>query len=116
MRFDRFSFGTIRAGGTVYEHDVVLDRGRISKRHKGPSKRYQDRFGHTPLSAGEELPWKCARLVIGTGAYGALPVMDEVREEAERRGVELVTMPTREAIALLRDADDRTNAVLHVTC
>jgi hypothetical protein len=27
------------------------------------------------------IPWKCRRLVVGTGAYGDLPVMDEVKHE-----------------------------------
>ena len=44
--------------------------------------------------------------------------MDEaVIDEAHQRGVELVTMPTDEACALLADADmATTNAILHVTC
>jgi hypothetical protein len=62
---------------------IVIDRGRIRKRKKKPSKRFRDRFGHTPLSIEEEIPWKCRRLVIGTGT-GALPVMEEVNREAHR--------------------------------
>jgi len=31
--------------------------------------------------------------VIGTGAYGALPVMQQVRDEARRRKVDLVVLP-----------------------
>jgi len=95
---------------------VVIDRGRTRKRRKDASKRYRDSYGHTPLSADEEIPWHCGRLVIGTGAAGALPIMDAVEAEARRRDVELVTVPTKEAIDLLAiDATD-TNAVLHVTC
>jgi len=37
------------------------------------------------LSIKEDIPWKCSQLVIGTGAYGKLPVMPEVRDKAERR-------------------------------
>ena len=116
MRFDAYSFGSIRVDGVTYEHDVVIDRGRVSKRSKKPSKPFRDAYGHTPLSAAEPLPWSCRRLVIGTGAAGALPVMEEVAREAERRGVELVTLPTERAIELLREDDGGTNAVLHVTC
>ena len=78
MRFEGFSFGSIRIDGTTYEHDVVIDRGQIRKRNKKPSKKFRDTFGHTPLSMEEDIPWKCRRLVIGTGT-GALPVMDEVK-------------------------------------
>ena len=40
--------------------------------------------------------------MIGTGAYGRLPVMKEVKLEAERRHVELVIVPTSEAIFRFR--------------
>ena len=116
MRIDQFTFGSIRIDGETYERDVVIDRGTVRRRRKKPSKGLRERFGHTPLSVDEKLPWDCRRLVVGTGAYGALPVMDEVRAEAERRGVELVTLPTVEAIEALRVSSETTNAVLHLTC
>jgi len=115
MRFEAFSFGSIRIDGVTYDHDVIIDRGEIQKRKKKPSKKFCDKFGHTPLSAEERIPWKCRRLVIGTGA-GALPVMDEVKQEARRRNVELRILPTVEAIELLKAAGADTNAILHVTC
>jgi hypothetical protein len=116
MHFEDFAFGSIRIDGVTYEHDVVIDRGEVRKRHKKPSKKFRDRFGHTPLSADEQIPWACRHLVIGTGAHGALPVMEEVRREARRRGVELLVLPTAEAIAALQQNPEETNAVLHVTC
>ncbi len=61
---------------------------------KKPFKQFRDDFGHTPLSVEERIPWKCRQLVIGTGADGKLPVMDQVRREAERRKVKLVVLPT----------------------
>jgi len=38
MRFEKFSFGCIQIDGRIYEHDVIIDRGLIRKRHKKPSK------------------------------------------------------------------------------
>ena len=116
MRFEDFSFGSIRIDGVTYEFDVVVDHGEIRKRKKKASKQFRDDFGHTPLSAEEDLPWKCRRLVVGTGAYGRLPVMKEVKREAERREVELLVVPTAEAIKTLSKGAKETNAVLHVTC
>src|SRR5208283_4259191 len=58
---------------------------------------------------------KCRRLVVGTGE-GALPVMDEVRGEARRRKVELLTLPTEEAMELLNRRAENTNTILHVPC
>jgi hypothetical protein len=116
MRFGRFAFGSIEVDGKVYEHDLVIDRGSVRKRRKGPSKSLRARYGHTPLSPAEDIPWDCRRLIVGSGADGALPVMDDVVEEAERREVELVVLPTIRAIEELRQAQTDTNAILHVTC
>ena len=32
MDFGKFTFGSIKIDGEAYEHDVVIDRGRIRKR------------------------------------------------------------------------------------
>lgn len=110
-------FGTIVIDGTRYDHDVVVEGGVVRKRKKGPSREHRGRFGHTPLSADEELPWSKPRLVVGTGFSGRLPIMEEVGVAAAKAGVELETMPTAEACALLRKLDAaEVNAILHVTC
>jgi hypothetical protein len=115
MRFGAFSFGSLQIDDVVYDHDVVIDVGKVRKRKKKPSKKFQEQCGHTPLSAEEEMPSKCRRLAVGTGAYGRLPVMEDVKLEAVRRKVKLL-LPITEAIeALGRSAED-TNAILHVTC
>jgi hypothetical protein len=116
MHFEAFSFGSVRIDDSTYEHDVVIDRGKIRDRKKKPSKKFRDEFGHTPLSSAEDIPWKCHQLIIGTGAYGNLPVMKEVKREAKRRKVELVVVPTSEAIEILNGNPKATNAILHVTC
>ena len=92
MEFDAFSFGSIRIDGITYEHDVVIDGGEVRKRKKEPSKKLRDAFGHTPLSLEEKIPWKCRRLVVGTGAHGGLPVMKEVKREAKQRKIELIIL------------------------
>ena len=115
MKFEELSFGSIRIDGITYEHDVVIDGGHVRKRRKKPSKQFRGAFGHTPLSVEEEIPWKCRRLVIGTGG-GALPVMEEVKGEARRRKVKLLILPTAEAVEELKRESRETNAILHVTC
>jgi hypothetical protein len=116
MRFGRYAFGSIEVDGTTFDHDIVLDSDRIRERRKGPSKRLRAEHGHTPLSAAEDIPWGCRRLVVGSGASGSLPVTDDVIAEARLRGVELVILPTREAIQALADGSADTNAIIHVTC
>jgi hypothetical protein len=107
MRFENLSFGSIRIDGTTYENDVVIDRGKIRKRKKKPSKKFREEFGHTPLSAEEKIPWKCQRLVVGTGE-GGLPVMKDVKCEAKRRGIKLLVLPTVQAIKALEGLNEPT--------
>jgi hypothetical protein len=38
MKFGRYTFGSIEIDGVTYEHDVVIEGGRIRKRKKGPRK------------------------------------------------------------------------------
>jgi hypothetical protein len=116
MRLGRFKFGSIQIDGKSYAHDVVIDGGTIRKRKKKPSKAFRGADGHTPLSNAEDIPWACRRLIVGTGANGALPVMDDVMREAQARHVELVVFPTVQAIEELAKAGKDTNAILHVTC
>jgi hypothetical protein len=109
MDFGTLSFGSMTIDGIVYEHDVIIDRGKIRKRKKKPSKKFREQFGHTPVSVDEAIPWKCRHLVIGTGRYGSLPVMDQVKREARQRGVALLIVPTDEAIqALAAKSNDPT--------
>ena len=117
MKVRLLGFGSIEVDGRNYAHDIVIDGGQVRKRSKKPSKRYRDQFGHTPLSGDEELPWGGRRLIIGTGAYGSLPIMPHVLEEAARRDVDLTAVPTEDACRMIADLDGReVHAVLHVTC
>jgi hypothetical protein len=110
-------FGEIDIDGQRYENDVRIEAGQVHKRKKKPSKEYRDQYGHTPLSIQEAIPWRGPRLIIGTGAYGRLPIMPEVSDEASRRGIELIAVPTDEACRLIDDcADAEVNAILHITC
>jgi hypothetical protein len=117
MKAELIAFGQIRIEGERYDHDVVIDAGRVSRRHKGPSKGLRGHFGHTPLSMAEEIPWGGRRLIVGTGANGRLPIAPEVQAEAKRRGIEIEALPTRDACRLLADLRPKdVYAILHVTC
>ena len=55
-------FGRIVVTGTEYDHDVVVEAGRVRARDKRPSHSLKVRYGHTPLSAAEEIPATASRL------------------------------------------------------
>jgi hypothetical protein len=104
MRVSDHSFGSVRVDGVTYDHDLIIDRGKIRERNKAASRKYRGAYGHTPLSAEEDIPWRCRRLVIGTGADGALPIMRQVRDEARRRKIDLIILPTAAAAGVLTGA------------
>ena len=117
MQAKFISFGEISIDGRKYDYDVIIDGGRIRKRKKKPSKPYRERYGHTPLSIDESIPWGGKHLIIGTGAYGLLPIMTEIYDAAGERGVEITAVPTETACKLI-SAKKKGNvrAILHVTC
>jgi hypothetical protein len=117
MKAELVAFGELKIEGERYVRDVVIEGGEIRKRDKGPSKAIQGRARHTPLTAAEEIPWGGKRLIIGTGARGQLPIGASIGEEAQRRGIAVEALPTREACLLLADIDPSdVYAILHVTC
>ena len=117
MKAEVLGFGEIEVDGERYDHDIVIKAGEVKKRKKGDSKRFRDEYGHTPLSAEENIPWGGEQLVIGTGVYGKLRIMPAVEAEAKRRGIKLVAIPTEQACQLLGSLKRKdTFAVLHVTC
>lgn len=110
------SFGLVEIDGRRFDRDVVVEAGHVRRRKKKPSKAYRDRYGHTPLSPDEKIPWSASRLIVGTGASGQLPIVPELYQEAQRRGVEVVAVPTEEACRLLsRTGRREAAAVIHVT-
>ena len=110
-------FGQVEIEGQRCAHDVVIDAGRVTKRSKKPSKPYRQQYGHTPLSIAEKIPWGGEQLIVGTGASGSLPIMPDVWAEAKQRGIELLAVPTQEALQLLGTIEAKdVHAILHVTC
>ncbi len=117
MECQLISFGQIEIDGQRFDHDVVIEKGRVRRRKKGPSKRHRAEYGHTPLTSDEAIPWSAPLLIVGTGASGQLPITDDLYREATNRRVEVVARPTAEACDLLVAADPKSvAAVLHVTC
>ena len=110
--------GWVEIDGVRYDHDVIVHADRsVTKRHKKPSKRLKNTYGHTPLSGAElgflihEQP---AILYIGTGQYGDLPVTPDAEDIF--RHYETVIRPTPDVVELLREEPRPFVAILHVNC
>jgi len=119
-------FGWVIINGVKYRYDVlVLPDGSVLKRKKELSKNLRKTFGHTPfsLSEFEDLLNICGNppkiLIIGSGQYGYLPVMEDVLRKAEELGIKVIVKRTPEALALLKKLlaeGCRAAGVVHVTC
>ena len=114
MKIHNLSFGSITIDRVTFEKDVIVDNGSVRKRKKAESKKYKDKYGHTPLSPDENIPWNCKCLIIGTGHNSRLPVMQEIYDIALQKGVKLRIMSTADAVKHINDRD--TNLILHLTC
>ena len=117
MQAKFIGFGAIEIDGNPYDYDVIIDKGKVQKRKKKPSKVYRDWYGHTPLSIDETIPWGGKHLIIGTGASGQLPIMNEVYEAARERGIEVTAVPTDTACKLISaKKKGKVRAILHISC
>ncbi len=114
MQINKLSFGNIIIDNISYDHDIVIDQGKIHKRDKSASRRLKQNHGHTPLTVEENIPWNCRRLIVGSGQSGSLPVLEEVYAQAAKHNVTVSIMTTPEAVKHVNEPD--TNFVLHLTC
>jgi len=58
-------------------------------------------------------------LVVGTGAYGGMKVTEEATRAIKGRGIELVAVPTKEAVTIfntLHGQGKRVAGAFHLTC
>ena len=117
MKMRMQTFGEIEVEDERYDHDLVIEQGGVRKRSNKPSKAYRARYGHTPLSAEEAIPWRGKKLFVRTGMYGKLPIMSELYAAAEKKGIEVVARPTPEICGMLQELKPKDiNAILHATC
>ena len=56
MRFTGYSFGSIRVDGVTYDHDLIIDRGKISKRKKAASRWHPRRLERRGVVRDESAP------------------------------------------------------------
>ena len=121
--FEKTGFGYVIINGRKYDHDViVVSDGTIMKRRKELSKEYRELYGHTPFSRREAkfiLKFNPEVVVIATGQYGDLPLMDDALRLLKNSGVELIIGKTPEMLSKLNElfsSNRKVVAVIHVTC
>ena len=111
-RLEGYSFGRIVVDGEEHTRDLIVLPGRVVPdwwRRDGHSLAVEDLD-----EVREELP---RRLILGCGAHGQLRPDPAVIEALENQGIEVVAVPTDEAVRRYGESDERqTAAALHLTC
>jgi hypothetical protein len=111
-RIGDYEFGRVVVDGEEHRRDVIVLPHRVVGgwwRREGHGLALDDL-----ADVLDELP---KRLVIGTGASGQLRPDPATIDELRRRGIEVDTLPTGEAVRLFAQLDpSRTAAALHLTC
>ena len=116
MNCGKLQFGSLVVDGISYYHDLNHRPRQASQAEEETVEEIPRTFRTYSTSLEEKIAWKCKSLVVGTGRYRSLPVMDEVKAEARRRKIRLLIVLTDEALEILIREPEQTNAILHVTC
>ena len=115
MHIDTYSFGHIRIDGRDYSRDVIL----LGDDVKGPWWREAGGHVYAVQDFAEVLAAAPEVVVLGTGYFGRVKVLDETLRALADAGSEIVVERTGGAVeAYNRFATDGRDiaAALHLTC
>ncbi len=114
MRIESYRFGRMVVDGREYRKDLkILPPSVVENwwRKEGHKLHLED--------IGDILEYAPEVLVVGTGAYGFMKVLSEVKEELSRRGIRLIAERTSRAVEAfnsLYEEGKRVCGAFHLTC
>jgi len=109
-----YKFGLVKVNGKSYDKDLIID-------WKDKIEFWQRKQSHLiDIDAIEKALLKFPEvIIIGTGESGIAQVLDETKEEIQKRGVELIIEETPQAIGTfntLKDQNKKVVGLFHLTC
>ena len=110
---DSYSFGRMVIDGKTYTSDVILYPDKVDDS-------WWRKSGH--LLQKEDLrdviQYNPEILIVGTGAYGLMKILDEAKQFLEAEGIELISEETKEAYKIYNELKERKKVVaaFHLTC
>ena len=112
-RIDSYRFGLVVINGQNYTSDVIIFPDRVNARwwrNKGHELCLED--------IAEVIAENPEVLVVGTGAFGLVKVLPEVKQSLETQGIKLIAEPTNEACNIYNQLcqSQKVVAALHLTC
>jgi len=113
QKIDSYRFGRIVIDGQAYSRDVIILPNRVIRdwwRDSGHILHPDDLL--LVFEASPEV------LVVGQGAFSRMQVLDETKQALKEAGIELISLPTKEACQKYNDvhAQCAAAAALHLTC
>lgn len=113
MKIENYSFGRITINGKDYTSDVIIYPDRVDSswwRKEGHRLQIEDL--KDIIEANPEV------LIVGTGAYGTMVVLQETEEYLKKKGIKLITEKTGNACDNYNkiSGTGRVVATLHLTC
>ena len=112
-RIDLYAFGMISIDGHAHTSDVKVFPDRVKSgwwRTEGHVLHLDDI--RDAITAAPEA------IIIGTGASGAMQVASDARDFCESVGIELIVLPTKEAVQEHNSLSKSKRVItcLHLTC
>ena len=110
---DSYSFGRMVIDGKTYTSDVILYPDKVDDS-------WWRKSGH--LLQKEDLrdviQYNPEILIVGTGTYGLMKILDETKQFLEAEGIELISGKTKEAYKIYNELKDKKKVVaaFHITC
>ena len=111
---DSYSFGSMTVMGENHRNDLkIIDKQIIGN--------WWRREGHALYAEDiDDILYSFVEtLVVGTGAYGSMRITGEASQALKGREIELVAVPTKEAVSIFNDLHNQGKHVagaFHLTC
>ena len=115
MHIDSYSFGRIRVDGIDYAEDVILLRSEV----RSPWWRSAGGHVYAPTDFEEVVAAAPEIVVLGTGYFGRVKVLDKTLTVFAEAGSEVIVEKTSRAVETfnqLAAAGHDVAAALHLTC
>ncbi len=113
-RIEEYEFGRIKIAGRDYRNDVIITPDGVR-----PEWWRKDGHGLVPEDLDPVIfEVSPEALIIGRGYNGALTVPEDTKAWVEGKGVELIALPSRDAVDRYNElaGKSRVMAGLHLTC
>lgn len=110
---ENYSFGTIQINGKVFQHDVIIFRGKVNSWWRVRGHEVVER------DVVDILRQKPQAVIFGTGSNEIMIISDGVKDLIINRNIDLIIENTQDATKKFNELSEKqvdVAAFLHLTC